>query len=50
MTKEEIDGGFELRYIDKFKVIEELNNSLTSATRKGVVMDTIKVIEEYLKN
>ena len=50
LTKEEIDGGFELRYIDKFKVIEELNNSLTSATRKRVVMDTIKVIEEYLKN
>ena len=49
LTEEEKEGNFELRYIHKDKVLEELNNSLKTCTRKNVVKDTIKVVKEYLK-
>lgn len=48
LTEEEIEGNFELRYINKGNVIEVLEKSLESATYKAVVMDTIEAIKEYL--
>lgn len=49
LTEGELEGNFELRYIHKDKVLEELNNSLKTCTRENVVKDTIMVIKEFLK-
>ena len=49
LTEDEIKGGFKLDYIDKNEVIGILERSLASSTRKGVTLDTIEVIKEYLK-
>lgn len=48
LTEDEIKGGFKLEYIDKNDVIDILERSLASSTRKGVTLDTIEVIKEYL--
>lgn len=48
LTENELEGLFELRYIHKDKIIEELNNSLKTCSNENVVKDTIEVIKEYL--
>lgn len=50
LTVEEKNGNFELRYINKNNVLNELNNSLNICTKENVVKDTIEVVKEYLKN
>lgn len=50
LTNDEKEGNFELKYIHKSKILEELKESLKKCTREGVVKDTINVIESYLKN
>lgn len=49
LTENEKEGMFELRYLHKDNVIEELNASLKTCTRENVVIDTIKVIEKFLE-
>lgn len=48
LTQDEIEGNFELKYINKNDVIEVLEDSLETCTYKAVVRDTIEVIKEYL--
>lgn len=48
-TENELESMFELRYIHKDNIIDELNNSLLTCTKEKVVMDTIDAITEYLK-
>lgn len=48
LTENEKEGMFELRYIHKDKIMEELNNSLDACSNKNVVNDTINVIKEFL--
>lgn len=49
LTENEKEGMFELRYIHKDSIVEELNNSLINCTRKNAIMDTLEVINEFLK-
>lgn len=49
LTNEEKVSNFKLVYINKDKVIEELNNSLETCSNKNVVRDTMEVVKEYLK-
>lgn len=48
LTDEEKVSNFQLKYIHKDKVLEELNNSLKICTNKNVVKDTTEVVKEYL--
>lgn len=50
LTEEEKTWGFELKYIHKDNVLEELNSTLKKCIKKNVVKDTIEVIKEYLNN
>ena len=50
LTEEEIEHGFELRYIKKEDVLKVLEDSLNTCTRRAVLYDTIEAIKEYLKN
>ena len=49
LTKEEEQGNFRIEQIPIEKCIEVLTKSLDSATRKVVVIDTIEVLKEYIK-
>ena len=49
LTEDEKEGNFEIQAISRNIIIDKLTEALESATRKNVVEDTIKVIEEYLK-
>lgn len=49
LTKEEEQGNFRIEQIPIEKCIEVLTNSLEHATRKIVVIDTIEVLKEYIK-
>lgn len=49
LTEDKINGGFKILFIDKDKIINILEKSLDKASRKGVTLDTIQVIKEYLK-
>lgn len=49
LTEDKINGGFKIVFIDKDKIINILEKSLDKASRKGVTLDTIQVIKEYLK-
>lgn len=49
LTEDEIDGNFQLIYIDKNKIIDVLNEGLKTCTKPIVVRDTIDAINEYLK-
>lgn len=48
LTDDEKEGDFKLEFIDKNKALDILQKSLDNATRKGVTLDTILVIKEYL--
>ncbi|MDD3242011.1 MAG: NUDIX hydrolase [Bacilli bacterium] len=48
LTENELEGMFELRYIHKDSIIEELNKSLETCTNKNVILDTLEVVKEYL--
>lgn len=48
LTEEEKSGNFELRYIHKDKILQELENSLNTCNRINVVKDTINAVNEYL--
>lgn len=48
LTKDEKQGNFIIEFIDLDKALDTLEKSLSSATRKGVTLDTIEVIKEYL--
>jgi len=50
LTEGEMEGNFELRYINKNEVLRELEISLKTCTRENVVKDTINVVKEYLKS
>ena len=50
LTEEELDGGFQLKYIPKKDILNVLYNSLKTCTKVNVVKDTIDAVEEYLKN
>ena len=49
LTENEKEGMFEFKYIPLDKVLNELEKTLLTCTREGVVLDTIDVIKEYLK-
>jgi len=49
LTEEEIKGNFKVEYIHINNILKVLNDSLSIATRPGVVRDTIIVIEEFIK-
>lgn len=49
LTEEELKGNFKLEFIDCDKSLYVLENSLKTASRKNVTLDTIEVIKEYLK-
>ena len=49
LTEDEKEGNFEIQAISRNIIIDKLTEALKYATRKNVVEDTIKVIEEYLK-
>lgn len=49
LTENEKEGMFQFKYIPSDKVLRELEKSLITCTRTGVVLDTIEVIKEYLK-
>lgn len=49
LTDSEKDGNFEVRYIHKDLIIDELNKSLETCTKKVVVNDTIEAVSEFLK-
>lgn len=48
LTEDEAEGNFQLVYIAKDEILNEMNEILKTCTRKNVVKDTIAVIEEYL--
>ncbi len=48
LTDDEKEGDFKLEFIDKNIILDILEKSLDNATRKGVTLDTISVIKEYL--
>ena len=48
LTDDEAEGNFQLVYVAKDKILDEMNKILETCTRKNVVKDTIAVIEEYL--
>ncbi len=48
LTKDEIKGGFELKYIKEDEILDFLNESLNTCTKKPVVLDTIEAVKEYL--
>ena len=41
---------FELKYIHKDKIIDELNNNLDVCHKKNVVKDSLEAITEYIEN
>ena len=49
LTEHEKDGDFEVKYIPKSEVMDILNESLNTCTKKNVVRDTIAAVEEFLK-
>mgnify|MGYP003299729647 CR=1 FL=1 len=49
LTKEEEQGNFRIEQISIEEIVDILTNSLDSATRKVVVVDTIEVLKEYIK-
>ena len=49
LTEEEKEGNFEIKKIHISTIINELKESLDKATRRIVVEDTIKVLEEFIK-
>ena len=49
LTDSEKDGNFELRYIHKDKVVEELTESLKICTKKNAVIDTIDAVDEFIR-
>lgn len=50
LTNEEKEHNFKIVNINKEIIINTLEESLETATRKNVTLDTIKVIKEYLNN
>jgi len=48
LTDDEIEGNFEPKYINKNKILEELNNNLKVCSRINVVRDTIEAVKSYL--
>ncbi len=50
LTDDEIEGNFELKYINKNKILEELNNNLKVCSRINVVRDTIEAVKSYFEN
>ncbi len=50
LTENEKEGMFELKYIHKDKIIDELNKNLDICHKKNVVKDTLEVISEYIEN
>jgi len=48
LTESEKDGKFKIRFIHKDNIISILEKSLDSASRKVVVLDTLKVLKAYL--
>ena len=49
LTEDEKQHDFKLIYINKNKILEELEKSLETCTRKAVLYDTIEAVKEYLK-
>ena len=49
LTKDEIDGGFKLEYIDKNKAVDVLTKALDTCSIKVVVQDTLDAVINYLK-
>ena len=49
LTDDEIEGNFELVFVNQKDIIEFLNNKKKTCTRIGVINDTIEAIKEYLK-
>ena len=49
LTEGEKEGGFSLDYIHKDKVMDVLEESLKTCTKKNVVRDTIDAVSEYLR-
>lgn len=49
LTQDEKYGNFHLEFIDVNKAVDKLTESLNSATKPGLVIDTIDVVKEYIK-
>ncbi len=49
LTDEEIQGGFKIVKFKKNIILKKINESLKYSTKKQVTIDTIHVLEEYLK-
>ena len=49
LTDYETKWGYEYRYIDKNKALDELNKGLILAKKKNPVLDTIEAVKEYIK-
>lgn len=49
LTDEEIQGRFKIIKFKKNIILKRLNESLKYSTKKQVTIDTIHVLEEYLK-
>lgn len=48
LTEDEKKGNFKLQYVKESEILDFLNNSLETCTKKAVVKDTIEAIKEYL--
>ena len=48
LTDHEKDGGFEVIYIHKDKIMDVLTRSFDTCTKKNVVRDTIDAVKEFL--
>jgi len=49
LTEGEKNGNFELKYISRETILDVLEESLETCSRKAVVKDTIEAIKEYIK-
>ncbi len=50
LTDNEKEGMFELKYLSKRTILKELEENVDFCSNSNVVLDTIEVIKEYLKN
>lgn len=48
LTDYEKDGNFEFKYVKVDKIMKVLEDNLRVSTKKGVVLDTIEAVKEYL--
>lgn len=50
LTEDEKEGCFEFKYIKLDSIMKELEDNLKVSTKKGVVLDTIEAVSQYLNH